>query len=441
MATDSQGPELSSVGEATIITLPEDAFYALAWVIFAACTVAFGIRLYIRHACFHRLLVDDYLMLIALCMLGTVAVLIQVYVRYGYQLQAFQQGDMSHFGPHSFQDYSKAFMATGVSVIVEMIGIFIVKLTFLLFFRRLGAKVDWFTRMWWGSCSSLSLLRWPSSEFRTIAVSSEAPTIYSLVVAATALSPCSEYSFLPSSPSRQMLSPMFSVSPHLSFVPIELKHAAPEEIQANYAIALVLCLPVIILWRSRIEIRKKIILTFVFGLASLTIAITIIRGSIFHNAFDADGRITKSSQSITFTWFWWYCEFGVSFLISCIVSFRSLFVQRRNHSLDRQEKQRQGQGPRSGGRLDWRARIYRFHDSVVDTAKTLDGWHDGDSGTTLAMHNQQLPDVPPGLMTVDFNDDGNWKKKTREGQVDSSLSGERPVSARSLIETQAPRTH
>ncbi|KAK7965879.1 uncharacterized protein PG986_000156 [Apiospora aurea] len=397
MATDSQGPELSSVGEATIITLPEDAFYALAWVILAACTVAFGTRLYIRHACFRRLLVDDYLMLVALCMLGTVAVLVQVYVRYGYQLQAFQQGDMSQFGPDSFQDYSKAFMAMGVSVVVEMLGIFIVKLTFLLFFRRLGAKVDWFTRMWWGVLLftiAVTVAQFGVQDYRCFFGGAD----YIFTSGG-----CNS----PDSLLRVFISSVVSVTAD-----------AVSDV-------LILCLPVIILWRSRIEIRKKIILTFVFGLASLTIAITIVRGSIFHNAFDADGRITKSSQSITFTWFWWYCEFGVSFLISCIVSFRSLFVQRRNRSLDRQEKQRHGQGPRSGGRRDWRARIYRLHDSVLDTAKTLDGWHAGDSGTTLAMHNQ-LPDVPPGLMTVDFNDDGNWKKKTREGQVDSSLSGGAP---------------
>jgi len=74
--------------------------------------------------------------------------------------------------------------------------------------------------------------------------------------------------------------------------------------------------PVAILWKSRIDMRKKIILTFTFGLVFVTIAITIVRGSVFHRVYSANGTGEAKEQSLTFTWFWFYCEFSVGRLSS-----------------------------------------------------------------------------------------------------------------------------
>lgn len=65
-----------------------------------------------------------------------------------------------------------------------------------------------------------------------------------------------------------------------------------------------------VLWGSRIGMQKKLILTFIFSLVFLTIAITIVRGSIFHGVYSSTSGQAQM-QSATFTWFWFYCEFSV----------------------------------------------------------------------------------------------------------------------------------
>lgn len=53
--------------------------------------------------------------------------------------------------------------------------------------------------------------------------------------------------------------------------------------------------------------RKKLILTFVFSLVFLTIAITIVRGAVFHSTY-ASLSTNAKMQSATFTWFWFYAN-------------------------------------------------------------------------------------------------------------------------------------
>lgn len=59
--------------------------------------------------------------------------------------------------------------------------------------------------------------------------------------------------------------------------------------------------------------RQKLILSLVFSLVFFTIAITIVRGSVFHDEYSGNGKI----QSATFTWFWFYCGFSVGMFHPC----------------------------------------------------------------------------------------------------------------------------
>lgn len=118
-----------------------------------------------------------------------------------------------------------------------------------------------------------------------------------------------------------------------------------------------------------------------------------------------------------------------AFLIACIVSFRTLFVQRNNKVQDEHQKHLLREAAhQSAMRRGWRTRARQFHDSVLDTCKTLEGWSDSDE--TLGMRS--LPGVPSGLMTVDFNDDGNWSRgATRDGTMVAKSSAEESVSGHS----------
>ena len=99
--------------------------------------------------CFGRLLLEDYLMLVALSLHIAEAVLIQLYVPAAYTLEAVQKGDYSRIGPDFFSVLKTAFVAVGASVNMTMVGVLIVKLNFLLFFRRLSTNIPKFAIMWW----------------------------------------------------------------------------------------------------------------------------------------------------------------------------------------------------------------------------------------------------------------------------------------------------
>lgn len=115
------------------------------------------------------------------------------------------------------------------------------------------------------------------------------------------------------------------------------------------------------------------------------------------------------------------------------MSFRTLFVQRNNKASDEhREKLRREAAYQSAMRRGWRAKARQFHDSLLDTCRSLEDW----SGSDESLGLRGLPGVPSGLMTVDFNDDDNWSRGvTRNGTNDAKLSAESSVSMHSVLKT------
>ena len=116
---------------------------------FGLCIVAISARLYIRYTCFRRLVLEDYLMLFALVLHSAEAVLIQLFARYMYDVEAVEKGDYSVIGPDFFPNSKKAFASLGASVNLTTVGVFIIKINFLIFFKRLGAGIRKFDIAWW----------------------------------------------------------------------------------------------------------------------------------------------------------------------------------------------------------------------------------------------------------------------------------------------------
>ncbi|KAK5632010.1 hypothetical protein RRF57_007724 [Xylaria bambusicola] len=89
-------------------------------------------------------------MLVALALHSAEAVLIHLYIPYTYDLEAVERGDLSKYTPDFLPNAKKSFVAIGTSVNLTIVGVLIVKLNFLLFFRRLGTNLPKFTLLWWG---------------------------------------------------------------------------------------------------------------------------------------------------------------------------------------------------------------------------------------------------------------------------------------------------
>ncbi len=121
----------------------------LTWVFFGLCIVAISVRAYIRYTCFRRLVLEDYLMLFALALHSAEAVLIQLFARYMYDVESVEKGDYSVIGPDFFPNSKKAFASLGASINLTIVGVLVIKINFLIFFKRLGAGIRKFDIAWW----------------------------------------------------------------------------------------------------------------------------------------------------------------------------------------------------------------------------------------------------------------------------------------------------
>ncbi len=112
------------------------------------CTLAFSLRAYIRFLYFRRLLVDDYMMLVALLMLVAIAVVNQLHLSDIYLMIHVQNG-VATPGADFLDRMSAGLAADGGSLLLSIIGIWVIKLNFLLFFYRIGHMIIEYLIFWW----------------------------------------------------------------------------------------------------------------------------------------------------------------------------------------------------------------------------------------------------------------------------------------------------
>ena len=87
-------------------------------------------------------------MLLALGMLLPVAALGQVYLKDIYMLMAVSKGEMMP-DPNFPNDAQRGLRAFGVAMLLSYLGIWAIKLNFLLFFKRLITQTTSYHYFWW----------------------------------------------------------------------------------------------------------------------------------------------------------------------------------------------------------------------------------------------------------------------------------------------------
>lgn len=123
---------------------PKGKIWTGAVLCISTCTV----RVYLRYMCFRKLLPEDWLMLLALGMLLSVTALGQVYLKDIYMLRAVTGGDVK-FDPEFPEIAQRALRSFGVTMLLTYLGIWAIKLNFLLFFRRLIIRITSYLVFWW----------------------------------------------------------------------------------------------------------------------------------------------------------------------------------------------------------------------------------------------------------------------------------------------------
>ncbi|CZR51357.1 uncharacterized protein PAC_01232 [Phialocephala subalpina] len=144
MATEGSFQAISTTDD--LVSLP--AFHAIIWTGFSLCVLAFTVRLYIRYACFHRLLIDDYLMILSLALLLANNIQDQLCLKYIYPLESVSNGLVAP-GPDFLDNTRKGIRGFGIASLFTCIGIWLIKLNFIFFFKRLGTQLTAYLVFWW----------------------------------------------------------------------------------------------------------------------------------------------------------------------------------------------------------------------------------------------------------------------------------------------------
>jgi hypothetical protein len=129
-------------------TLTECRQQAVIWLGFGLCFTGFCARSYIRWLCLRRFLPEDWIMLVVLGMLLAEACVAQLRLHYVYLVEEVATGLMRY--PATFEeDIPKGLRGMFAHAILSVIGVHSVKVSFLIFFHRLGRHVNKYLIFWW----------------------------------------------------------------------------------------------------------------------------------------------------------------------------------------------------------------------------------------------------------------------------------------------------
>lgn len=110
--------------------------------------IFFAFRIYVRVETFHRVYPDDLLIFAAWLMLLTSAVIWQINKDKMYQGLAMTSGQLA-ITPDALHEVTKYLRASTAVMIFFYSCLWSVKISFLIFFRRLGHNVRGQKHLWW----------------------------------------------------------------------------------------------------------------------------------------------------------------------------------------------------------------------------------------------------------------------------------------------------
>ncbi|KAI1086279.1 hypothetical protein F5B19DRAFT_479829 [Rostrohypoxylon terebratum] len=340
--------------------IPHVAYHAIIWTGVSLCILAFSCRLVIRTVCFRRLLFEDYFMLLSLIILIATAIILQVLVQYCYNIEEVRIGNeviMMEF----LEGLVKGLHGHVALMMMNYIGIWLIKFSFLIFLSRLGERVTKYRVFWW------------------------IVLIFNIIsgVAAIAIIPfgC-------------LLAPVDSI--------ILVCKGRGNRIFANLnsiisclldavGDAMIIGFPIYVLWNVRIDVRKKLVLTALFSLVVFTVLVTIVRGSIFSGAYVPVDQPDTKPVNVAWLWFWFCIEYIISFIVACLISFRCLFTQIESDTINREAIQVYRPQPKG-----FREKMRTFRVSMCNTLMTLEGF------TRVDSEMFALPSPPAGSLSLTF---------------------------------------
>jgi hypothetical protein len=236
-------------------------------------------------------------MMFALALLLSVVVLAQIFLADVYKVIEVVNG---HVIPDAtFPDTMRhGQLGFGAALTISLFGILAVKINFLLFFKRLGTRITSY------------LIFWYFMLFITVACGATTGLMdYKCIFGSL------EYTMrncTHGSNNNKRYFDVQKISVVLDVISDVLSKSVVSLVSHTSSLTVVvICFPIVILWNVRVSLRKKLILSCTFGLVALTIAVTIVRGSISGGIYKMFDQNNIQNLNIGGMWFWSSFEFAV----------------------------------------------------------------------------------------------------------------------------------
>jgi hypothetical protein len=235
-------------------------------------------------------------MMFALALLLSVVVLAQIFLADVYKIIEFGNGHVIPDAtfPDTMIHGRRGF---GAALTISLVGIMAVKINFLLFFKRLGTQITSY------------LIFWYFVLFITVACGATIGLMdYKCIFGSLeyTMRNCNHGS------NNKRYFDIQKISVILDVISDVLSKSIVSLVSHTSSLTVVvICFPVVILWNVRVSLRKKLMLSCTFGLVALTIAVTIVRGSVFGGTYKKFDQNKMRNLNVGWMWFWTFIEFAV----------------------------------------------------------------------------------------------------------------------------------
>ncbi|CAG8214086.1 unnamed protein product [Penicillium olsonii] len=304
--------------------IPENVFLGVFWALTSISFLFVLFRVYVQLTSFRRLFIDDFLVISAWIIILSAAIIWQVKGKILYELYAISAGTKPFtldFLPryNVFMRYNAPFQ------ILFYTGLWCIKFSFMAFFYRLCSKVKKF-RIWW-----FVVLFCTAAVYIASIGDIEYKCSLGGIEYIVSMYYLSSLGIQQPSPMTWLIDKSPAQCPQLHHIHYENRSFWANAAGDVITDLMILSIPFIVLWNTRISRRKKLVLLSMFSATVVIMISAIIRVAV---GMEYDRQI-----NIDWLCFWSFVEVDIAIIVSCVPSLRQLFITTH--------------GPNSGGKASY----------------------------------------------------------------------------------------
>ncbi|KAJ4374837.1 hypothetical protein N0V83_001915 [Neocucurbitaria cava] len=216
------------------------------------------------------------------------------------------------------------------------IGLWTIKINFLIFFKQLGYQITYYRVYWWGI------------------------TIFTVIAGAACIGDI-QYDCLAVTVQESMAKCAGPAA--IKYQDITLKVNCALDVLTD---VLIMSLPISILWNVRISFTRKVQLAGLFSLVVVTMVISIVRVAVVSSK---NNLSTSNQVENTWLYLWHFVESAVALLVACLASFRTLFTAKSRREEDAHYRDEEAQRNCGVQKKHAWARAKHLQDSLFKSTK------------------------------------------------------------------------